>query len=209
MEDRMHSWLMKISIALTMAFALVAPMSGARADAADPAVPAVQSFYATLLDCMKNAKALGVEGRYSKLKPSVEQSFELGTMIKYAVGPTWDTASADDRKALASAFARMTVAQYAGNFDGYDGEKFTVEPKADIRGNDHYVKTALVAKDQTVAFTYRMRQFGGDWKIIDVLLEGSISQLAVYRSDFAATLKDGGPQALVKKLDHLADKAMK
>jgi phospholipid transport system substrate-binding protein len=158
---------------------------------------------------MKNAKALGAQGRYNKLKPAVEQAFELGTMIKYAVGPTWDTASADDQKALTRSFARMTAAQYAGNFDGYDGEKFTVEPQADIRGTDHYVKTALVAKDQTVAFIYRMRQFGGEWKIIDILLDGSISQLSVYRSDFSATLKAGGAPALVKKIDALADKALK
>ncbi len=205
----MHYWMMRLSLALTFAFALVAPLASARADSADPAVPAVQSFYATLLDCMKNAKSLGAQGRYDKLKPSVEHSFELGTMVKYAVGPAWDTATADEQKSLTAAFARMTIAQYAGNFDGYDGEKFTVESQAIIRGNDHYVKTALVAKDQTVVFTYRMRQFGNEWKIIDILLEGSISQLSVYRSDFAATLTSGGPQALIKKLDHLADKALK
>lgn len=205
----MQSWIMRAGLALSFAVALATPVSSARADAADPAVPAVQSFYATLLDCMKNAKTLGAQGRYDKLKPSVERSFDLGTMVKYAVGPAWDSASAADQKALASAFARMTVAQYAGNFDGFDGEKFTVEPQAVLRGNDHYVKTALVAKDQTVVFTYRMRQFGGQWKIIDILLEGSISQLSVYRSDFSATLTGGGPQALVKKLDRLAEKALK
>ncbi|MGZ5987978.1 MAG: ABC transporter substrate-binding protein [Rhizomicrobium sp.] len=203
----MHSWMMKISLALAMAFTLFAPP--ALADAADPATPAVQSFYATLLDCMKGGKTLGAQGRYDKLKPVVEQTFDLGTMIKYAVGPTWSTASADDQKALTDAFTRMTIAQYAGNFASYDGEKFIVEPKADIRGADHYVKTSLVAKDQTVSFIYRMRQSGNDWKIIDILLEGSISQLSVYRSDFAATLKAGGPQALVKKINALADKALK
>ncbi len=205
----MHNWMMRISLAVTLALAVTAPLSGARADAADPAAPAVRGFYATLLDCMKNAKALGAQGRYDKLKPAVEQAFELRTMIKYAVGPTWDTASADDQKALTRSFARMTIAQYAGNFDGYDGEKFTVEPQADIRGTDHYVKTELVVKDQTVAFIYRMRQFGSDWKIIDILLDGSISQLSVYRSDFSATLKSGGAAALVKKIDALADKALK
>jgi phospholipid transport system substrate-binding protein len=71
------------------------------------------------------------------------------------------------------------------------------------------VKTALVAKDQTVSFIYRMRQFGSDWKVIDILLDGSISQLSVYRSDFSATLKTGGAQALVKKINALADKALK
>ena len=201
----MQNWLMKISLAL--ALTLVAP--AALADSADPAAPAVQSFYATLLECMKDGKALGAQGRYDKLKPAVEQAFDLGTMVKYAVGPTWSTASSDDQKVLTGAFARMTIAQYAGNFDSYDGEKFTVDPKADIRGADHYVKTALIAKDQTVAFIYRMRQFGGNWKIIDILLDGSISQLSVYRSDFSATLKSGGAAALVKKINALADKALK
>jgi phospholipid transport system substrate-binding protein len=203
----MLTWTMKIPLALALALAFITP--AARADAADPATPAVQGFYATLLECMKGGKTLGAQGRYDKLKPAIERTFDLATMVKYAVGPAWSTTSADDQKALTDAFTRMTIAQYAGNFSSFDGEKFTVEPKAEIRGTDHYVKTALVAKDQTVAFIYRMRQFGNDWRIIDILLDGSISQLSVYRSDFAATLKAGGAAALVKKIDGLADKALK
>jgi len=203
----MFNWTMKAPLALAFTLALFAP--AARADAPDPATPAVQGFYATLLECMKGGKTLGAQGRYDKLKPVIERTFDLATMVKYADGPAWSTTSADDQKALTDAFTRMTVAQYAGNFASFDGEKFTVEPKAEIRGTDHYVKTALVAKDQTVAFIYRMRQFGNDWRIIDILLDGSISQLSVYRSDFAATLKAGGAAALVKKIDSLADKALK
>jgi len=205
----MQNWTMRISLALTLTLALIAPFAGARAQGADPAVPAVQTFYATLLDAMKGGKSLGAQGRYNKLKPAIERAFELGTMIKYAVGPSWASASADDQRALTSAFTNMTIAQYAGNFSSYDGEKFTVDPKADIRGTDHYVKTLLVAKDQSVSFIYRVRQFGGEWKIIDILLDGSISQLSVYRSDFAATVKAGGPQSLVKKINALADKALR
>jgi phospholipid transport system substrate-binding protein len=203
----MLNWSMKIPLALAFALTLFAP--AARADAADPATPAVQGFYATLLECMKGGKTLGAQGRYDKLKPVIERSFDLATMVKYAVGPAWSATSPEDQKALTDSFTRMTVAQYAGNFSSFDGEKFTVEPKAEIRGNDHYVKTALVAKDQTVPFIYRMRQFGNDWRIIDILLDGSISQLSVYRSDFAATLKAGGAAALVKKIDGLADRALK
>ncbi len=203
----MLNWILKFPLALALTLSLFAPV--ARADAPDPATPAVQGFYATLLECMKGGKTLGAQGRYDKLKPVIERTFDLSTMVKYAVGPAWSTTSAEDQKALTDAFTRMTVAQYAGNFSSFDGEKFTVEPKAEIRGTDHYVKTALVAKDQTVAFIYRMRQFDSDWRIIDILLDGSISQLSVYRSDFAATLKAGGAAALVKKIDGLADKALK
>jgi phospholipid transport system substrate-binding protein len=203
----MHRLMTRLSLAFALLFAVAAPLSAAHA--ADPAVGAVQSFYDTLLASMKGGAALGPQGRFNKLKPAVDQAFDTGTMIKYAVGPAWDTTAPADQKALSDAFSRMTAAQYAGNFASFGGEKFTVDPTPDIRGTDHYVKSALVTKDQTVAFIYRMRQFGGSWKIIDVLLDGNISQLSVYRSDFSATMKAGGASALVKKIDDLSDRALK
>ncbi|MEJ0028649.1 MAG: ABC transporter substrate-binding protein [Rhizomicrobium sp.] len=200
--------LLRLSAAFAFLFALALPLAAARA-ADDPAIATVQNFYDTLLDSMKGGAGLGAQGRYNKLKPVIEQTFELGTMIKYAVGPGWDTASPADQKALTEAFERMTIAQYAGNFDSYNGEKFVVDPNVTVRGTDRYVSSKLVTKDQTVVFIYRVRQFGSSWKIIDVLLEGSISQLSVYRSDYAATIKAGGAAALVKKIDAIADKALK
>ena len=79
-----------------------------------------------------------------------------------------------------------------------------------MRGTDHYVSSKLVTSDQTVTFIYRMRQFGSSWKIIDVLLDGSISQLNVYRSDFAATMKAGGAAGAGQEDRRAsADKALK
>ncbi|HXC57654.1 MAG TPA: ABC transporter substrate-binding protein [Rhizomicrobium sp.] len=197
--------LIRLSLLLALLFA-AAPVSAARAD--DPAIATVQGFYDTLLASMKGGKALGAQGRFAKLQPAVARAFDMGTMIKYAVGPGWDAATPADQSALTDAFARMTAAQYAGNFDSFHGESFVVDPNVVTRGSDRYVSSKLVTKDQTVAFIYRVRQFGSSWKIIDVLLDGNISQLSVYRSDFAATVKAGGAQALVTKINGLADKAL-
>jgi phospholipid transport system substrate-binding protein len=198
----------RVSAFLALLLAVLLPLGAAQAQT-DPAIATVQGFYDTLLDSMKAGKALGAQGRYAKLKPAVEQAFDVGTMIKYAVGPDWANAKPDDQAALTTAFTRMTAAQYAGNFDSFNGEKFIVDPNVTVRGTDHYVSSKLVTKDQSVAFIYRLRQFGSQWKIIDVLLDGNISQLGVYRSDYAATMKAGGAQALVKKIDEVSDKALK
>jgi len=198
----------RLAALFALAVVFLLPPAAAQAQA-DPAIATVQNFYDVLLDSMKGGKSLGAQGRYNKLKPAVERAFDLGTMIKYAVGPGWDSASASDQQSLTGAFGRMTIAQYAGNFDSYDGEKFVVDPNVTVRGTDHYVSSKLVTKDQTVVFIYRVRQFGSNWKIIDVLLDGSISQLSVYRSDYAATIKSGGAAALVKKIDAVADKALR
>jgi phospholipid transport system substrate-binding protein len=208
MESAMTFVTRRFAVMLAVLLTVALPVSGAYA-ADDPAIATVQGFYDSLLDAMKNGKALGTQGRYNKLKPAVEQAFDTGTMIKFAVGPAWDTMSATDQKSLSDSFERMTAAQYAGNFSSFNGEKFVVDPKVEVRGTDHYVSSKLVTSDQTVTFIYRLRQFGSNWKIIDVLLEGSISQLNVYRSDFAATVKAGGAEALVRKIDDLSSRALK
>ncbi|HEY0282402.1 MAG TPA: ABC transporter substrate-binding protein [Rhizomicrobium sp.] len=180
----------------------------AKAEATDPAVQQVQTFYDTLLDSMKHAKELGVKGRYEKLKPVIEQTFDLPGMVRLAVGPRWTTIPAAEQQELLAAFERMTAASYAGNFNGYDGEKFVVEPATTVRGTDRVVQSKLIAKDQTVPFGYRMRQSGGSWKILDIYLNGYISQLGTQRSDLGNTLATGGAPALVKKLDALSDKLL-
>ena len=119
----MHDLFKRITLALALIFIAAVPLSSAQAQS-DPAIATVQGFYDTLLASMKGGKALGPQGRFDKLKLAVDEAFDFGTMIKFAVGPAWDSAAPADQKALTAAFARMTAAQYAGNFSGFDGEKF-------------------------------------------------------------------------------------
>jgi len=203
-----NNWLRAASLgAMFLMTAIVA--TAAKADTPDPAVQQVQTFYDSLLDSMKHSKELGIKGRFDKLKPVIEQTFDLPDMIRVAVGPSWAGMPAPQQQALLAAFERMTVAQYANNFDGYSGEKFVVEPATQPRGQDRVVLSKLVTGSQTVAFYYVMRQTtGGTWKIFTILLNGTINQLAVQRSEYAATLTAGGGVALEKKLNALADKLM-
>jgi phospholipid transport system substrate-binding protein len=198
------------ALSLAAMFLLTAPFfaPAAKAETPDPAVQQVQTFYNVLIDSMKHGKELGMKGRYDRLKPVIEQTFDLPDMVHIAVGPSWATVPAAEQQALLVAFERMTVAQYASNFSGYDGEKFVVDPATTPRGADRVVQSKLITKDQTIPFGYRMRQAGGSWKILDIYLNGYISQLAVQRSDFALTLVAGGASGLVKKLNALTDKLM-
>jgi phospholipid transport system substrate-binding protein len=174
---------------------------------ADPAAAPVQNFYDGLVASMKAGGT--VKSRYDKLKPVVEQSFDLPGMTALSVGTGWSSMSAADQKALTDAFERMTIANYARNFDSFHGEKFTVDPAVMQRGSDKYVKSMLTPPSGApVAFNYRLHQADGGWKIIDVYLAGNISQLAQKRADFAATLTASGPQGLAKKINALADQML-
>lgn len=210
----MNCILKNLSLALLLAGAPAAVLletapaqaQSSQEKAADPAVEQIQGFYDALIASMKSGGT--TKSRYEKLKPAIEKAFDLPAMTAAAIGPGWATASDADKKALIDAFSRMTIANYAKNFDSYGGEKFTVEPASIARGSDHFVKSAMKTSSETIAFNYRMHQAGSDWKITDVLLAGNISQMAQKRSDFAGTLASGGPQGLAKKINALADQTL-
>ena len=192
-------------LASPLAAALPAP-----ARAADPAAERVDAFNRALLDTMKQGKTLGAQGRYKKLQPAVEQAFDLPTMTRIAVGPTWSTLSPGDQDRLVAAFTRMSVATWAHNFDDYGGESFKLGAVSANASGDRLVRDQIVQKGgDPVNLNYRMRQTAGGWKIVDVFYNGAISSIATQRSDFAASLQAGGAPALIRKLDAQADTLLK
>jgi len=159
---------------------------------------------------MKQATQLGIKGRYDKLAPVIRATFDLPAMTRIAVGPEWNSIAPDQQKALIDAFSDMTIATYANQFDGYSGEQFIVEPQVEQRTTGRVVHTTLKpGTGDPVTLNYLMRGSGSDWKIIDVYLTGTISQLATRRSEFGTVLKSGGPDALIASLKQQAAKMMR
>lgn len=178
------------------------------AQAQDAASASVQALDDGLLTIMKGGKAMGFSGRATRIGPVVDRVFDLPLMTRLAVGPAWTDMTAGDRAAVTAAFRRLTIAQYAGNFDGWSGETFTIDPKVEARGSDRLVKTVLKSpKGNPTQLAYRMRQGVGGWRVIDVFYQNSISQLATRRSDFARIVTTGGAKGLVAHLDQLSEKA--
>lgn len=167
----------------------------------DPARATVQALDDALIGIMK-AKGT-TKSRSATIAPAIDRAFDLPLMTRLAVGPGWSGIAAPDQQALVAAFRRLTIAQYAANFDSWSGETFTIAPQVDTRGGDTLVRTSLNQKGQApIAIAYRLR--GG--RIIDVFYRNAISQIATRRSDFSAILARGGAKALVTHLDSLAAK---
>jgi phospholipid transport system substrate-binding protein len=196
----------KFVVVLAVAVLFQAP---AFADSSDPAASRITSFYGSLLDTMKQAKQLGVKGRYDKLSSVLAKTYDLPSMSKLAVGPSWSALTPQQQAAIINAFTRMTIATYASRFDGFSGEQFQILETSDRPNGDKIVKTQIVKSDGgTVPLNYLMRKSGADWKIVDIYLDGTISELANRRAEFGAILKSGGPDALVVSLTKQGDKLL-
>jgi phospholipid transport system substrate-binding protein len=176
----------------------------------DPAVARIQAFYDVLLTVMKEAGKLGIRGRYEKLAPAIRTTFDLAAMTRIAVGPDWTSIAPEQQNALVDSFTRMTIATYASRFDGYSGERFEVEPATETRSTGRIVRTRLIqSTGEPVVLNYLVRGSGDSWRVVDVYLAGTISELATRRSEFGAILESGGANALVESLRQQADKLMR
>ena len=104
---------------------------------------------------------------------------------------------------LTDVFSRYTISVYANRFDDFGGERFEVDAKPTASPNGVIVGSRIIKTNgEPVALNYLMRQDGsGAWKVIDVYLSGTISELATRRSEFVAVLQRGGADGLVRMIE--------
>ncbi len=201
---------------LCMAHAAVSqPAAAAGAAVANPnASPArsqddraaIRHFYDGLLATMKQGTALGFQGREAQLEPLVKKTFALPFMLQLIVGPQWNAIDQTRQDAVLAAFTHWVVANYASQFAEYSGEKFEVEAIRDGGKGTLVVETRIVPSDgDAVPLGYRMLHR----QVIDVYLNGSVSQLALWRSQFASVIRKDGVDGLVDRLRRQTEKLAK
>ena len=160
----------------------------------------IEAYYSQLMPTLKAAGSLSVGERDRRFGPAIRSAFDIGTMARLATGPAWSKFSGAQQAAVREAFARFLVAEYAHQVSDYSGESFVVDPQTspEARGGGEIVKTKLLQPGgRTVQINYLVR--GG--RVIDVYLNGTISDLATRRDEFASILAGGGgADALVKTL---------
>jgi phospholipid transport system substrate-binding protein len=190
-----------LCLALLVAVGLSTPGSAAVSNPGD----SVRSFYNVLLGNMREGRMLGESGRYTRLAPVVDRTFDIPFMTRLAVGPAWGNLSPADQRQLQAAFAHYVTATYADQFDSYSGQQLQVTGERPT-GRDIMVQTKIVKSNgETTELDYLMRPDHGSWQISDVYLDGTISQLAVHRSEFYSILRREGVDGLVVALNRKAD----
>jgi phospholipid transport system substrate-binding protein len=186
---------------LCLALLLVMGLSAQKAPAAAEPQALLSDFYGVLLSNMKQGRMLGESGRYVKLAPVVDRVFDIPAMTKLAIGPHWAALSPPQQQQVMAAFAHYVAATYADQFNSYSGEQLQVTGARPF-GPDVMAQTKIVKSNgEATRLDYLMRQDQGTWRISDVYLDGTISQLAVHRSEFHSILQREGVDGLVSALN--------
>jgi phospholipid transport system substrate-binding protein len=130
-------------------------------------------------------------------------------MTRIVVGGRWTKLSEAERRQVVDLFRRFSVSTYANEFSGYGGERFELGDDRAHPGLGTIVETRLVLKDGApVELNYLLRETPQGWKIVDVYLDGTISELARRRDEFASIIRSRGVDGLIallkKKNEELA-----
>ncbi|MDE8346387.1 MAG: ABC transporter substrate-binding protein, partial [Acidocella sp.] len=144
----------------------------------------------------------GFAARYKALDPVIESDFDLSVIGQNSVGFLWATLPPTQQQEVSALFAQFTVASYVSQFSGYAGQKFVLLPTEKTLGARKIVETQLVSNDDSapVELDYVVADGAGGWKITDILLNGTISQVAVHASDFSGLVSSGDASQLIAAL---------
>jgi len=165
----------------------------------------VQGLYDALLSTMKNGRTLGQSGRFTQLAPVIRRSFDISSMTRLAVGPSWAGMTEAQRQEMTESFGRYISAIYADRFDSYAGQKLEVTGEQTAPSGVMVKSQIIKASGEPVNVDYMMRRSGDGWLISDIYLDGAISEVATRRSEFAAILKNDGIDGLIAALNRKAD----
>ncbi|MXX30269.1 MAG: hypothetical protein F4Z45_11430 [Gammaproteobacteria bacterium] len=161
--------------------------------AADDVAASVERFHAVLIEAMQTE---GFGQRKTLLDPAVAEFFDLGTVARISLGPTWRSLAEERRAAFVALIQRLIIATYADRFDSYSGQSF-VQGETVAASTGQVVKTVLNrTNDEPVNLDYYFRS----GKAFNVVADG-VSDLSLRRADYAGIIRAAGYDGLVADIE--------
>ncbi len=185
------------SLALVLAILVAGPAL------ASPATDVIDKFHANLLETMQNAKSWGYQKRRDFLAGPVRDTFNADLMVRLASAGSWNSFTEEEQKQLGEAFYQFTLSNYASRFKGFSGQQFETLSEESMRGKRVMVKTKLINGSDEIFLNYVLYPEGDSYKVIDVWLKGSVSELAIRKSEFSPILRDQGFTGLLTLLKQM------
>lgn len=181
----------------------VAAIPASQAQPLDPEVTSV-AFVQKMGDkalTSLTGKDISDEIRAQRVRALLRDNFDIKTIGRFVLGPSWRTATDAQKKEYMGLFEDMIVETYSQRFKEYSGQSFKVSSAARLSERDTLVKSSIVQENgPPVSVDWRVRSKNGDMKVVDVIVE-DISMSVTQRSDFSSVINSGGGMdGLIKSL---------
>ena len=130
----------------------------------------------------------------------VKNSYDLEKMGKIIIGVDWKQMETKNQKEFVNVFKRFISVNYFRRFNKINELHFEHLKVTNIKDKFKLAKVILTADNEKFKIDYLLGFKNEKWKIFDVLLDGSISEVATKKSDFKKIIKEKGVSGLIKNL---------
>lgn len=149
-------------------------------------------------------KDLSQSQKVKKFENLLEDSFDMKTIARFALGRYWRTSTPKQRDEYMKLFREMVLKVYSQRFNEYKGQNIEVKSARRDGDKDVIVNSFITSPgNPDVQVDWRVRYKQDEYKVIDVVVEG-VSMSVTQRSDFASVIQRGGGNIDVL-LAHLRD----
>ena len=131
---------------------------------------------------------------------NVKQNYNSEKMLSMIIGEQWKNVSNEKRKEIIDIFEEYIAKNYVRRFSKMKDFSF-VENREQNVGKFVMVRSNLVInKSEKVSFSYLLSKDTNKWKVFDVLLAGSVSEIATKKSEFKSFIKGENIDPLIDAL---------
>lgn len=143
---------------------------------------------------------------YGLINELVIPHFDFTSMSKWVLGKNWRQASDIQREKFVNQFRTLLVRTYARALLEYSDQEINYMPVvSNPNSNLVVVKTQVQSPgSNAVPIDYRMHVSDGEWKVVDIAVDG-ISLVATYRGSFSSEIRKNGIDSLITKLTERND----
>lgn len=199
----------RMFLGAVLAMSLVVPSVHAGTPSAEEVVRSTVDQVTASLVAQKQELKENPERLYELIHEKVIPHFDFPSIARWVLGRTWRDASVDQRQAFVGEFRTLLVRTYAKALLEYSEEPIRFLPtQQNPDSNLVLVRTEVEQPgSQPIPIHYRMHQTDGQWKVVDVTVDG-VSLVSTYRGSFASEVQRHGLDGLIARLTERNAKQM-
>ena len=130
----------------------------------------------------------------------VKNTYNAEKMIAKIIGDTWKKTNKKDQQEIVIIFQEYIAKNYFKRFKKIKNPIFDYKESRKISEKLMLIKTILLVDKEEVLINYLLIFDKNQWRIFDVLLAGSISEIATKKSEFSGFIRDGKISPLIDAL---------
>lgn len=170
--------------------------SGASRAAVNDAAQFINQLGNQAIDTLR-ATNLTLDQREARFRGLLSRGFDLRFIGRFVLGRYWRTATPDQQTDYLTLYGEFLLKTYSARLGGYSGETLTVTGTRQATNKDIVVSTNLNRPSgPSIAADWRVRVIDGQFRIIDIMIEG-VSMAVTQRSEFASVVRRDGIDGLL------------